>query len=53
MPDCFRIAERVNQAVPGAEHVGLPGLGHMANMEAPARFNEAVLTFLQRAAARR
>ncbi|HEX8906707.1 MAG TPA: hypothetical protein VF771_17785, partial [Longimicrobiaceae bacterium] len=51
VPDCFRIAALVNQAVPRAEHVVLPALGHMAHMEAPSRFNDAVLGFLARAAA--
>ncbi|HET7463304.1 MAG TPA: alpha/beta hydrolase [Longimicrobium sp.] len=51
VPDCFRIAERVNRGVPGAEQVVLPGLGHMAHMEAPSRFNDAVLGFLERSAA--
>lgn len=49
VPDCHRIAALINQAVPAAGHVLLPGLGHMAHMEAPARFNEAVLAFLARA----
>lgn len=48
VPDCHRIAALVNEAVPGAAHVVLPGLGHMANMEDPAPFNEAVLAFLAR-----
>jgi pimeloyl-ACP methyl ester carboxylesterase len=52
VPDCFRIAELVNAAVPGAEHVMLPGLGHMANLEDPDRFNAAVLGFLARSAIR-
>lgn len=50
VPDCHRIAALVNQAVPGAQHVVLPGLGHMANVEAPGEFDEAVLTFLARSA---
>ncbi len=49
VPDCHRIAAMVGQAVP-AEHVVLAGLGHMANLEAPARFNDAVLSFLTRSA---
>jgi 3-oxoadipate enol-lactonase len=51
VPDCHQIAALVNQAVPRAEHVVLPGLGHMANLEAPGEFNRAVLDFLARAAA--
>jgi pimeloyl-ACP methyl ester carboxylesterase len=48
VPDCHRIAGLVNQAAPGAEHVVLPGLGHMASMEDPALFNATVLDFLAR-----
>lgn len=48
VPECHRIAAMVDQAVPAAEHVALAGLGHMANLEAPARFNDAVLAFLTR-----
>ncbi|HEY0018011.1 MAG TPA: alpha/beta hydrolase [Longimicrobium sp.] len=46
VPDCHRIAALVSEALPGAEHVVLPGLGHMANLEDPPRFDEAVLAFL-------
>lgn len=49
VPDCHNIARIVNEAVPTARHVVLPGLGHMANLEAPGRFNRAVLDFLARA----
>jgi pimeloyl-ACP methyl ester carboxylesterase len=52
VPDCFRIAQLVNEAVPTAEHVMLPGLGHMANLEDPGQFNAAVLGFLARTAGR-
>lgn len=48
VPDCHQIAAIVNQAVPGAEHVVLPNLGHMANLESPGEFNAAVLSFLAR-----
>lgn len=48
VPDCHRIAALVNQAVPGAEHVVLPGLGHMANLEDPELFNATMLDFLAR-----
>lgn len=33
---------------PDLETVEIPGVGHWLHAEAPARFNEAVLTFLQR-----
>jgi pimeloyl-ACP methyl ester carboxylesterase len=48
VPDCFRIADLVNSAVPGSERIILPNAGHMANMEAPGRFNDAVLGFITR-----
>jgi pimeloyl-ACP methyl ester carboxylesterase len=51
VPDCYRFAERVNQAVPGAEHVVLRGLGHLANLEDPALFDATVLDFLERSSA--
>jgi len=37
----------MQQNVPNAQLVVLPGVGHMSNMEAPALFNAAVLNFLQ------
>lgn len=46
LPDFQAIAENVAQRVPVARKVVLPGVGHMANMEAPAAFNTEVLGFL-------
>jgi 3-oxoadipate enol-lactonase len=34
------------QHVPGAKHVVIPGTGHVCNIEDPAAFDEAVLSFL-------
>lgn len=34
--------------IPGAEKVVIPDAGHAANIDQPAAFNEAVLTFLNR-----
>jgi 3-oxoadipate enol-lactonase len=34
--------------IPRAEYVCLPGVGHLANMEAPQPFNAALLDFLRR-----
>lgn len=48
VPDCHDIAALVQAAAPRAESVVLPGLGHLAHLEAPGRFNEAVLAFLER-----
>lgn len=46
MPDFHAIADTIAERIPGARRVIIPGAGHMANMEAPERFNEAVLGFL-------
>jgi 3-oxoadipate enol-lactonase len=46
LPDFRRIADMLHQGVPGAELVVLPGVGHMASMEAPEAFNDLVTTFL-------
>ncbi len=40
-----RAMRRWAQGVPGAEHVMLPG-GHLVNQEAPDRFNEVLLEFV-------
>jgi pimeloyl-ACP methyl ester carboxylesterase len=39
------VAHQFEQAIPDAELVVLPGAGHMANLEAPEAFNEAVRRF--------
>jgi pimeloyl-ACP methyl ester carboxylesterase len=46
LPDLHRTAEALQQGIPNAQKVILPGAGHMANMEAPQKFNEVVLSFL-------
>lgn len=43
------VMERMAAKIPGARHVVLPGLGHFANLEAPAAFDAAVLGFLHHA----
>ncbi len=40
------IADRISRSIPQLTKLVLPGVGHMANMEAPEAFNEAVLHFL-------
>ncbi|MGQ9490902.1 MAG: alpha/beta fold hydrolase [Anaerolineae bacterium] len=40
--------ERLRRALPAAEFVLLPGVGHACNVEAPDAVNGAVLKFLQR-----
>lgn len=39
--------ERMARDIPGARSVVLAGAGHMANMEAPAAFDAALLAFLE------
>jgi pimeloyl-ACP methyl ester carboxylesterase len=40
--------QRMAAQIAGAEYAILPGVGHLANMEAPAPFNRALVDFLQR-----
>jgi 3-oxoadipate enol-lactonase len=44
--DFHRIADILQERIPGAKKVVMLGVGHMANMEDPERFNEIVLGFL-------
>jgi 3-oxoadipate enol-lactonase len=44
--DFQRIVDLLERGIPGATKVVMPGVGHMANMEAPAPFNATVLAFL-------
>jgi pimeloyl-ACP methyl ester carboxylesterase len=48
--DFHRVADIMVERIPGAKKVVMPGVGHMANMEAPERFDEIVLGFLVEAA---
>ncbi len=47
MATFHEITTIMQQTVPNAQMVILPGVGHMSNMEAPELFNAAVLSFLQ------
>jgi 3-oxoadipate enol-lactonase len=47
-PDFHGMARLLAAEIPGAEHVVIPAAGHMANMDAPDRFDEIVLAFLAR-----
>ena len=38
----------MHKAISGSELVRIPGAGHMANLEQPAAFNQALGTFLSR-----
>ncbi|MFQ5943927.1 MAG: alpha/beta fold hydrolase [Anaerolineales bacterium] len=40
------VVDLMQQAIPNARKVVIPGVGHMSNMEDPQRFNEIVLDFL-------
>jgi 3-oxoadipate enol-lactonase len=42
------VMQRMAARVPAAEYLCLPGVGHIANVEAPDAFNAAVVSFLQR-----
>jgi pimeloyl-ACP methyl ester carboxylesterase len=42
------VMQRMAARIAGSEFVCLPNAGHIANVEAPAAFNAAILTFLQR-----
>jgi 3-oxoadipate enol-lactonase len=40
------VVERMARKIPGARYVCLPGVGHLANLEAPQAFDAAILKFL-------
>ena len=40
------LVERMARNIPGARYVCLPGVGHLANLEAPQAFDAAILKFL-------
>lgn len=46
LPDFHTIAGILQEQIPEARKVVLPGVGHMSNMEDPTRFNELILSFL-------
>lgn len=46
VPDFHAIAQMLAEGIPNARLTILPGVGHMANMEDPDRFNATVLDFL-------
>jgi 3-oxoadipate enol-lactonase len=45
LPDFHMMADTLEQ-IPNAHKIVFPGVGHMSNMENPAKFNEVVLNFL-------
>ena len=46
LQDFRDIADALERGIPKATKVVIPGVEHMANMEAPGKFNEVVLSFL-------
>lgn len=42
------VMQRMAQRIEGAHYLGLPDAGHIANIEQPAAFNAALVSFLQR-----
>ena len=46
LSDFHTIAGVLQEQIPEAREVVVPGVGHLSNMEAPVRFNEIVLSFL-------
>ncbi len=44
-----KMMERMVAKIPGARYVCLPGVGHLANLEAPEAFDAAILGFLEAA----
>ena len=40
------IAELLVKSIPNVQHVVIPNVGHLSNMEAPEKFNKAVLDYL-------
>jgi pimeloyl-ACP methyl ester carboxylesterase len=51
IPDFHDIASIIAARVPRARKEVISGAGHMANMEAPARFDDLVAAFLAEAGA--
>lgn len=43
---CLKVHRFMADVIPGARHVVIPGVGHLTNLEAPARFNAEVRRFL-------
>jgi pimeloyl-ACP methyl ester carboxylesterase len=46
IPDFLRVTDLICQQLPQARKLVVPGVGHMANMEAPEQVTQAVLEFL-------
>jgi 3-oxoadipate enol-lactonase len=46
LPDFHQVADTLASGIAGADCVQIPGVGHMANMEAPGDFNRLLADFL-------
>ena len=46
------VVERMASKIPGSSYVCLPGLGHLPNLEAPEKFDAAILAFLREVTSR-
>jgi 3-oxoadipate enol-lactonase len=48
VPSPPEVAEAMQQGIPGAELVVVPGAGHLSGLEAPEPFNAALSAFVSR-----
>ncbi|MFC2096920.1 alpha/beta fold hydrolase [Bacteroidota bacterium] len=48
LPDIHKIAELLKKDVKGLQHIEIPGVAHMVNMENPQMFNKIVHDFMQK-----
>jgi pimeloyl-ACP methyl ester carboxylesterase len=46
MPDFQKAAEQLGDALPLAQYTVIPGVGHLAPLEAPEQFTQLLLGFL-------
>jgi len=47
VPDIHKIGDQIKREAAGVREVTIAGAGHIVNMERPAEFNAAILTFLR------
>lgn len=47
LPDFRAITAQICQTLPQAQQLTIPGIGHMANMEAPVKVTQAIIKFLK------
>jgi pimeloyl-ACP methyl ester carboxylesterase len=46
MPGILEIVDKIENNIPGAQKVIIPGVAHMVNMEKPKEFNKIILDYL-------